>query len=223
MLHITNLSKSFNKIGTDAEIKILNSVELNLAEAETLSIMGKSGSGKSTLLSIIAGLDEDYSGEVFFDNQNLKKISKDKQALLRAENIGMIFQQYHLMEHLTALENVMLPLEILGIADAAAKSKALLHKVGLEHRVNHFPYQLSGGEKQRVAIARAIVNKRRMVLADEPTGNLDEKNGALISTLFFELVEAYKTSLIIVTHSLEIAKMAQRAYEIKNQNLYPLN
>ncbi|MBL0691889.1 MAG: ABC transporter ATP-binding protein [SAR324 cluster bacterium] len=222
LLKVKNLTKSFAQKNITDEIVIFNDTSFQLDHAQTLSIVGRSGSGKSTLLAMIAGIDREFKGEIEFKGDQLSSLKEKQITALRASEMGIVFQQYHLMEHLSALENVMLPLEILKINNAQAKAISLLTKVGLKNRINHFPSTLSGGEKQRVAIARAIVAKRSIILADEPTGSLDEKNGDLIIELFFDLVETYKSALVIVTHSTKIAAKADYVLQIKDGQLSPL-
>lgn len=185
---------------------ILNKINLRVIRGESIAIIGPSGSGKTTLLSILAGLDHPTTGSVILGGIDLFKLDEEERTKLRARNIGFVFQNFYLLENLTALENVMLPLELLG--DDAAKSKAMemLEMVGLHDRVNHQPRQLSGGEQQRVAIARAFVTRPAILFADEPTGNLDQATGGLIIDKLFALNKNFGTTLVIITHEASLAK-----------------
>ena len=190
-------------------IKVLDDLSLEINSGEIVALLGKSGSGKSTLLSLLAGLDKPDQGAIFFDEKNLTKFSEDALCEWRAKNLGIVFQQFNLLPHLTALENVLLPLEINGQED---KDKALnwLRAVGLEDRVDHFPSMLSGGEQQRVAIARALVFEPPFLLADEPTGNLDSETGKKVIDILISIVREMKATMIIVTHDEELALKADR-------------
>ena len=203
ILKCSNVSKSFNQ-GQNS-INVLKDVSLEIDEGRTISILGKSGSGKTTLLSILSGIEQIDSGDIFFKNEKISHLSQSALTKIRSNSIGVIFQQFHLIEHLNALENVLLPLEILGIKHGEAKAKDLLDKVGLGHRINHFPGQLSGGEKQRVAIARAMAISPDLLLADEPSGSLDEETGSMVMDLLFDLVKETNMSLILVTHEKSLA------------------
>lgn len=204
MLQMINVSKSFQQ--GDQFIQVLHEFKLDLKTGETLALLGPSGSGKSTLLSLLAGLDRPDSGSVIIDHQHLNQMDEEQLTAFRAANIGIIFQQFHLFSHLTALENVMLPLEILGQKKAIEKATDALEKVGLQHRLQHFPHQMSGGENQRIAIARAFVIQPRILLADEPSGSLDQKTGDQVMDLLFDLVQKEKTMLILVSHNELLAK-----------------
>ena len=198
------------------KIKPVDGVSLNLRPHELLSILGPSGCGKSTLLSLLAGLDKPDVGTVEIDAQDLAKMSEDTRTRTRSERLGIVFQQYHLMRNLTAIENVGLPLEILGKPDYADRARMALKAVGLSHRVAHFPSEMSGGECQRVAIARALVARPSVVLADEPSGNLDQKTGEEVMELLFSLCDEHNTTLILVTHNEELTKRCDRALILKN-------
>ncbi len=198
----------------EGDLDILSSVHLKIKLAETIAVMGASGSGKSTLLSLLAGLDTPTHGQVFINGQNITLMNEDGRAALRNERVGFVFQSFQLMPGLTALENVMLPLEIRNQQDAREKALALLQRVGLEHRLTHTPRQLSGGEQQRVAIARAFVSQPEVLFADEPTGNLDSKTGAHIIELLFELNQEHQTTLILVTHDRDLADRCQRMIKL---------
>ncbi len=204
---VVNLKKNFMQ--GKKLIKVLDDVSLEINSGEIIALLGKSGSGKSTLLSLLAGLEKPDVGSIFFDKKDLTKISEEALCEWRAKNLGIIFQQFNLIPHLTALENVLLPLEINGLGD---KIKAMdwLNLVGLGDRVDHFPSMLSGGEQQRVAIARALVFGPPMLLADEPTGNLDSETGKMVIETLFNIVREKKTTMIIVTHDEELAARADR-------------
>jgi putative ABC transport system ATP-binding protein len=204
---VRNLKKNF--VQGKNIIKVLDDVSLDIHSGEIIALLGKSGSGKSTLLSLLAGLEKPDFGLIFFDQNDLTKLSEEALCDWRAKNLGIVFQQFNLIPHLTALENVLLPLEINGLDD---KKKALdwLSLVGLEDRVDHFPSMLSGGEQQRVAIARALVFDPPMLLADEPTGNLDSETGKKVIETLFNIVREKKTTMVIVTHDEELALKADR-------------
>lgn len=187
------------------ELPVLTGCSFSMQQGETLAITGQSGSGKSTLLSLIAGLDRPDGGHVLIDGTDLDSMGEDRLTRFRARKIGMIFQQFHLMPHLTTEENIRLPLEILRLPEVESKTAAMLERVGLTARRHHLPRQLSGGECQRVAIARALVVEPAVLLADEPTGNLDVTTGTSVSNLLFDLVERDDMTLIVVTHNPELA------------------
>ena len=187
-------------------LHILSSVDLIIKSGESVAIVGESGSGKSTLLGLLAGLDTPSSGLVIVNGLDITQLDEDGRAALRNDLIGFVFQSFQLLPGLTALENVMLPLELRGDKQAAAAAHALLGRVGLSQRLNHNPKQLSGGEQQRVALARAFVTRPAILFADEPTGNLDSKTGAHIIDLLFELNHEHQTTLILVTHDASLAE-----------------
>ncbi len=195
---------------SDGELVILDNIMLNIAAAQTVAIVGASGSGKSTLLGLLAGLDRPSSGDVYIDGVSLNALSEDQRAIVRAEKIGFVFQSFQLLPALSALENVMLPLEINGESDARARAEQWLHRVGLSHRFHHVPQTLSGGEQQRVAIARAFACHPAVLFADEPTGNLDTVTGQTIIDLLFELNAQQKTTLVLVTHDEKLASRCAR-------------
>ena len=199
---------------SEGDLQILSSVDLIIKSAETLAIMGESGSGKSTLLSLLAGLDTPTFGKVFINDRDLTQMDEDGRAALRNEWIGFVFQSFQLLPHFTALENVMLPLELIGRADAKDAAMVLLERVGLVSRLVHTPKQLSGGEQQRVALARAFVTEPRILFADEPTGNLDSKTGQHIIDLLFELNQEHHTTLVLVTHDHNLGELCQRRIEL---------
>jgi putative ABC transport system ATP-binding protein len=194
----------------EGKLTILDDVDLAVAEGETVAIVGASGAGKSTLLALLAGLDEPTQGAVWLEGIELSALDEDGRAAERAKHVGFVFQSFHLIPSLTALENVMLPLELAGRADARAAAREVLTQVGLEGRLGHYPRQLSGGEQQRVAIARAFVTRPAVLFADEPTGNLDTTTGARVIQLLFELNQATGTTLVLVTHDSEIAERCDR-------------
>jgi putative ABC transport system ATP-binding protein len=216
-LQLKNISKSYHQ-GLD-KIQILKDLNLEVNEQETLAIIGKSGSGKSTLLSILAGLADFEEGEYLFENVPRHKMNETEWSTFRAHNIGIVFQQFHLISTLTALENVMLPLKVLK-KESLKEAKEILEHVGLSHRLNHFPHQLSGGECQRVAIARALITKPSLILADEPSGNLDYETGIVVMNLLFDLSLNYKSSLILVTHDEELSKRANRCVRLNQGKLH---
>ncbi|WP_372651377.1 ABC transporter ATP-binding protein [Halobacteriovorax sp.] len=217
ILECNNLHKSFSQGGN--VINVLKGASLSLEEKDTLAIVGKSGSGKSTLLSILSGIESVDSGKISFLDKDITHYSQQEMTELRAKSIGVVFQQFHLIEHLSALENVMLPLEIINEPDAKEKAMSLLVSVGLGERANHFPNQLSGGEKQRVAIARAMSNRPKLILADEPSGSLDEDTGTTIMNLLFDLVEKENMGLILVTHELQLAARCKKSLLLSHGHL----
>ena len=204
---IRNLKKKF--VQGRNNITVLDGISLDFESGEIIALLGKSGSGKSTLLSLLAGLERPDEGSIFYDNQDLSKLSEEALCELRAKKLGIVFQQFNLIPHLTALENILLPLEINGDVDKN-KAYSWVELVGLKERVNHFPSMLSGGEQQRVAIARALVVNPPLLLADEPTGNLDNETGKSIIDILFNIVREKKITMIIVTHDEELALKADR-------------
>lgn len=216
ILEIKNLSRSF-KSGSH-QLIVVNDISFKLEDGTSCAIVGPSGSGKTTLLGLCAGLDQPSSGEVILCDENISKLSEDARALVRNKNVGFVFQSFQLISTLTALENVMVPLELRGEATKSVKQRAieLLESVGLGDRVDHYPTQLSGGEQQRVAIARAFINKPKILFADEPTGNLDTETGEHIEELIFDLNQKENTTLVLVTHDLELAKKCDRVIRLKN-------
>ena len=212
ILQTRNLGKRINS--PEGELRLLHDVELDIAAGETVAVIGASGAGKSTLLGLLAGLDTPTEGQVFFDKEDLFSLSEDGRARLRAEKVGFVFQSFHLLPHLTALENVMLPLELAGREDARKASTGILERVGPENRLRHYPKQLSGGEQQRVAIGRAFALHPKILFADEPTGNLDRHTGKRIIDLLFSLNEEQGTTLILVTHDVPLAERCQRRLEL---------
>ena len=209
LLEINQLYKSFPQ-ADHGQIDVLKNINLEIHEGETVAVVGQSGSGKSTLLSLLAGLDRQTSGSLRLRDKEISEMSEVKLTQFRAENIGIIFQQFYLMPHLTALENVSLPLEMFGYEDYLNRAKEALEQVGLSDREQHFPHQLSGGESQRVAIARAVVGRPSILLADEPTGNLDNETGVQVANLLFDLVKTTGMTMLLVTHNTEMAKRCSR-------------
>jgi putative ABC transport system ATP-binding protein len=197
-------------------VTILDGVTLHVPPGQFLAITGPSGSGKSTLLGLVAGLDRPTAGSIRVDGVDLSSLDEDALARLRLAKIGYVFQAFHLIPTLTALENVAIPLELAGAADAPGQARALLEEVGLKARVDHYPAELSGGEQQRVALARAVANRPRLLLADEPTGNLDSATGAQIVDLLVGLHRRHGTTLILVTHDAALAAHAQRIVELRD-------
>ncbi|MGZ8225887.1 MAG: ABC transporter ATP-binding protein [Methylococcaceae bacterium] len=199
---------------SNGTLHILSAINLLIKSGESIAIVGESGSGKSTLISLLAGLDTPSSGTIHVNGQLLTGMTEDGRAHLRNQLIGFVFQSFQLLQGLTALENVMLPLELSGDSHTREAATALLHRVGLTHRLTHTPKQLSGGEQQRVALARAFVTRPAILFADEPTGNLDSKTGATIIDLLFELNLENKTTLILVTHDASLAARCQRTIRL---------
>jgi putative ABC transport system ATP-binding protein len=199
----------------EGELTILDSVTIGVPQGHTAAIVGPSGAGKSTLLALLAGLDEPTAGKVWLNGAELTALDEDGRASLRNREVGFVFQSFHLLPSLTAIENVLLPLELASTANASPRARQALVDVGLEHRLRHYPKQLSGGEKQRVAIARAFVTGPSLLFADEPTGNLDNKTGAKILDLLFDLNKAAGTTLVLVTHDLDAARRCQHMIELE--------
>ncbi|WP_341781356.1 ABC transporter ATP-binding protein [Ectopseudomonas mendocina] len=217
ILAARNLSKVVSS--AEGELTILHDLDLELSKGDSLAIVGSSGSGKSTLLGLLAGLDLPSSGAVLLAGQNLSELDEDQRARLRAEHVGFVFQSFQLLDSLNALENVMLPLELEGHADARQRARALLERVGLGQRLTHYPRQLSGGEQQRVAIARAFAADPDVLFADEPTGNLDSHTGERISDLLFQLNQERGTTLVLVTHDERLAHRCQRLIRLEGGHL----
>ncbi len=213
MLQVEHLTKSYrNGHGT---LTVVKDVSFSLTAASTCAIVGPSGSGKTTLLGLCAGLDQPTAGEVHLDGIHLGALDEDGRARVRIESIGFVFQTFQLIPTLTALENVMVPLELRGQKEARAEAEELLRRVGLGERISHYPAQLSGGEQQRVALARAFINRPKILFADEPTGNLDAETGGLVIERLFALNAEAGTTLVLVTHDTELAQRAQRIIRLK--------
>ncbi|MFN3768965.1 MAG: ABC transporter ATP-binding protein [Ectopseudomonas guguanensis] len=217
ILAARNLSKVVES--AEGELTILHDLDLELNKGDSLAIVGSSGSGKSTLLGLLAGLDLPSAGAVLLAGNNLSELDEDQRARLRAEHVGFVFQSFQLLDSLNALENVMLPLELEGHADARQRARALLERVGLGQRLTHYPRQLSGGEQQRVAIARAFAAEPDVLFADEPTGNLDSHTGERISDLLFQLNQERGTTLVLVTHDERLAHRCQRLIRLEAGHL----
>jgi putative ABC transport system ATP-binding protein len=213
ILSCESLSKTYSSGGR--ALSVLDGITFDLEPAGFLALLGPSGSGKTTLLGLLAGLDQPTSGRVRLDGQDLAPLSEDERARLRRDKIGFVFQSFHLIPTLTARENVEVPLELRG-EDGRARAEALLARVGLADRGHHYPAQLSGGEQQRVALARAFVHGPRVLFADEPTGNLDAENGALVTSLLSELNRETGTTLVLVTHDPDLAKRARRVIRLSH-------
>lgn len=213
ILSITQLSKTYQS--GSRSLTVLEGVNFSIEAGETLAIVGPSGSGKTTLLGLCAGLDSGTSGSVVLNGQALEQLNEDQRAAVRNQDVGFIFQNFQLLPTLTALENVMVPLELKKRKDAKEKAMELLEKVGLKDRATHYPTQLSGGEQQRVSIARAFANAPKILFADEPTGNLDTETGAMIENLIFDLNKEQGTTLVLVTHDLDLAARTKRIIHIK--------
>lgn len=212
MLDVRAITKTVTT--QEGELEILQPISLQVHEGDSLAITGASGSGKSTLLGILAGLDIPSSGQVYLHGKCLTDLDEEGRAQVRADNVGFIFQSFQLLPGLTALENVMLPLELRGDKQARQAALQFLTRVGLDKRLTHYPQQLSGGEQQRVAIARAFASQPKILFADEPTGNLDSATGARIIELLFELNRTQGTTLVLITHEERLAKLCQRRIEL---------
>ena len=213
ILNVNNLRKEVPS--GDGRLTILDDVSLSLNDGESLAITGPSGSGKSTLLSLLAGLDTATSGEIFLDNLALHNMNEEERAALRKDKVGFVFQSFELLPSLTALENVMLPSELKSEKSPETNAKSFLERVGLKNRQDHYPNQLSGGEQQRVAIARAFACSAKILFADEPTGNLDPRNGEIIADLLFEVNSETDNALVIVTHDQELADRCDKTINLK--------
>jgi putative ABC transport system ATP-binding protein len=206
MIQLRGVSKTVTSGGRP--LTILHPLDLVIASGQFLAVLGPSGSGKSTLLGLIAGLDEPSTGEIVIDDVDITKLGEDALAKLRGEKIGFVFQFFHLVPSLTAFENILIPMEIAGRRDASTRARRLLAEVGLADRGHHYPSQLSGGEQQRVAIARALSNDPPIILADEPTGNLDSATGKLIMELLLDVRRTRQTTMMLVTHDADLAALA---------------
>ncbi|MBA6412440.1 ABC transporter ATP-binding protein [Parahaliea sp. F7430] len=214
MIKAENLQKRVAMAGR--ELEILKGINLEIKSGETVAVVGASGSGKSTLLGLLAGLDEASAGRVVIADTELGQLDEDGRAAFRADHIGFVFQSFQLLPALTALENVMLPLELKGRRDARQQAEHFLQRVELGPRLDHYPRQLSGGEQQRVAIARAFASEPKILFADEPTGNLDSRTGEHIINLLFELNREHGTTLVLVTHDLKLAQRCQRRVQLED-------
>ena len=214
ILEVKNITKEVNS--PEGLLTIVKDINLSVEQGKPISLVGPSGSGKTTLLAIMAGLDLPTRGTVTLLGSEITALDEDKRAQIRGKDVGFVFQSFHLMPRLSALDNVMLPLEISGDPNAMGKAQEALGQVGLAKRSKHFATQLSGGEKQRVAIARAIVNKPKILFADEPTGNLDKKSSGAITDLLFSINELINTTLVLVTHDLVLAEKCDEVFELSD-------
>lgn len=217
MMKVLELRKSYGQ--GESRIEVLKGINLEISSGETVALIGKSGSGKSTLLSLLAGLDRPDSGEILVQGQKISDMSEKELTSFRAHNMGIVFQQFHLVSTLTALENVLLPLELLKRSNSLETAKNLLESVGLSHRADHLPSEMSGGECQRVAIARALAIKPAILFADEPSGNLDEETGERVMELLFKMVVETNTTLVLVTHDQDLAKRCSRIIHLEHGSL----
>jgi len=213
ILQVQHVFKNY-QIG-DHKIPVLNDINFEIEEGSTVSIVGPSGSGKTTLLGLCAGLDQSSEGDIILNGIKLTGLSEDKLAQVRNEHVGFVFQNFQLLPTLTALENVLVPMELRGMRNKQKEALELLEKVGLSTRADHYPSQLSGGEQQRVSLARAFANKPKILFADEPTGNLDAETSAIIEDMLFQLNKESGTTLVIVTHDLDLAAKTQKIIPIK--------
>ena len=207
---------TLNLASLAGEVNVLRGIDLSVAEGETVGVVGPSGSGKSTLLMVMAGLERATSGTVRVAGHDLSALDEDALARFRRAQVGIVFQAFHLVPTMTALENVAVPLELAGARDAFARAEAELRQVGLGHRLDHYPGQLSGGEQQRVALARAFVARPRLLLADEPTGNLDQTTGRAIVELLFDLHARHGTTLVLITHDPRLAERCGRVVRVED-------
>ena len=214
LLKLKNVNLKY-QTGNDL-IKVLNNINLETKKNESISIVGESGSGKTSLIMFIGGLEKANSGKIYFENQEITKLNEDEVSKIRRKNIGIIFQSFYLIPNYTAVENVALTLELNNLKNPYDRAKELLDRFGLKNRFNNLPRQLSGGEQQRVAIARAIAMKPKLILADEPTGNLDSENSQMIADILFKYIKEESSSLIMVTHDLKLANKAKRKIKIKD-------
>jgi lipoprotein-releasing system ATP-binding protein len=212
-----NLSKSFFIDGV--EIKVLNKINISIKRGDLIALSGKSGAGKSTLLQILASLDTPSSGSIKYDDTSIRSFNNTDLSSLRLNNFGFVYQFHHLLEDLTVIENILIPLEILNKSINKLEVSKIIDEVGLSHRLNHHPWRLSGGEKQRVAIARALTNKPNFIFLDEPTGNLDEENAAIIQKLLLDISRKYNIALITATHDSNFIRNFDKIYKIQDMNL----
>lgn len=218
MIKLDNVHLTYS--AGDASIPVLNGASLDVAQGQSVAIVGPSGSGKSSLLLVLTGLETPDSGSVEFSGKSLHALSNDERADIRRDAIGIVFQSFHLIPSLTALENVALPLDIAGAVEARKRAAELLDRVGLGHRIDHYPNALSGGERQRVAIARALIHKPSLIVADEPTGNLDNQTGDAVADLLFELNQENDATLILVTHDPDLAIRCDRQVRLQDGKLH---
>ena len=217
MIRVDDLAMAYQQEGET--LAVLHDISFEMAQGDTVAIVGPSGSGKTTLLQFLAALEQPTTGRIDIDGQALADLTPDALADFRRDNMGIVFQSFHLIDSLHALANAALPLDIRGAADAIPRARAMLERVGLSHRARHYPRQLSGGEQQRVAIARALVHRPRLVLADEPTGNLDQHTGTRIADLLFELHAESDATLVLVTHDMRLAERCKRQFWLEDGRL----
>ena len=224
ILQASGLRKTYRG-GDGSLLEILAHVDLSVFRSEVVAVVGSSGSGKSTLLHLLGALDKPTAGEIYLENRSYSSLKESEQDLLRNQKLGFVFQFHHLLREFTALENVMMPLLIRGVSEVEARSRAeeLLARVGLAGRMTHRPAQLSGGEQQRTAVARAVVGDPRVLLADEPSGNLDALHSEDLHDLLFELARELETSLVVVTHNRSLAERADRTLRLENGRLHPVD
>jgi lipoprotein-releasing system ATP-binding protein len=222
ILRVSELKKTFSKNGV--EINVIKGINIDIYEGDFITIMGPSGAGKSTFLHILGTLDNPSEGDIFFRDRNVKEFTEDEESKFRNEKVGFVFQFYHLLQDFNVIENIMMPLLIkrLNQADAIAKAENFLEIMGLKHRRDHKPGELSGGEQQRVAIARALVNEPEIILADEPTGNLDRKTGKEVLDYLLSLNERLSSTLILVTHDPEIGSIGERKMKMVDGDLFTI-
>lgn len=220
LLELKQLTLNYKNYNTSVEV--IKGIDLKINSSEKVAIVGKSGSGKTSLIMLIAGLEQPTSGEIIFDQQLISTLNEDQLADIRKKKIGIVFQSFYLIPNYTALENVSLILEINSIDNSKQKAKDLLIQFGLKDRLNHFPTQLSGGEQQRVAIARSMAVNPKLILADEPTGNLDSENSQMISNLLFEYANKNQSSFVLVTHDLKFAEKCDRIIKIEDGTIVSL-
>lgn len=213
MIEVQEITKQF--VSGDRALQVLKEVSFIINEGETAAIIGPSGSGKTTLLGICAALDDPTSGSIKLFGTDIHTLTEEERAIFRNQHIGFVFQNFQLISTLTAIENIMVPAELMGDKQALSKAEKLLEQVGLSDRSNHYPSQLSGGEQQRIALARAFITQPKVLFADEPTGNLDAENGENIEKLMFSLNRTYKTTLVIVTHDPDLAAKCHRVVSLK--------
>jgi len=214
LLEARGLSKTYEI--DSRRIPVLDQIDIRVEAGTFLVISGTSGSGKTTLLTLLSGLDRPTSGQVLIDNKDISRASEEELAPLRNRTIGFVFQSFHLVPSMTARENIMFPAELIGDGQAGARAEHLLERVGMAHRRNNLPSQLSGGEKQRIALCRAMINRPALLFADEPTGNLDSENGELVLRQLIELKKEHSATLVLVTHNPEIARVADRVVTLQD-------
>ena len=220
LLELKQITLNYKNYNTSVEV--IKGIDLKINSTEKVAVVGKSGSGKTSLIMLMAGLEQPTSGEIIFDKQLISILDEDQLADIRKKKIGVVFQSFYLIPNYTALENVSLILEINGIDNAKQKAEDLLIQFGLKNRLHHFPTQLSGGEQQRVAIARSMAVEPKLILADEPTGNLDSENSQMISNLLFEYANKNQSSFVLVTHDLKFAEKCDRIIQIEDGNIVSL-